>query len=349
MTAPLTDPSFPTSPSWFPHIADLANDVLWFSQMSREDFRAASFLDQRVLTPQIPRQQIAWDALLNVTISPAAPPNWIFHIGHVGSTLISRLLGESDKILSLREPQILRDLAGVAENVDQPWSRWTADTYAQRQAQTVSLLGRTFASDQRSLIKASSFVSTIADHLIGDAKAMFLFVSPKAYIETILAGPASLQETRFMAPDRARRLFDNLEDVPFKLADCNVIELIAASWLCEMTTLVSAARKFGPEQILWLDFDQFLVDPTQAIVDISGFLDANIDPQLAGNLANGPIMRTYSKAPEHAYGTDLRRQLLQQSASQYGPAISQALNWIEKLASQHMLIADTIELSRRYS
>ena len=35
---------------------------------------------------------------------------WIFHIGHVGSTLIARLLGELDSVLSVREPRALRDL-----------------------------------------------------------------------------------------------------------------------------------------------------------------------------------------------------------------------------------------------
>ena len=31
---------------------------------------------------------------------------WIFHIGHVGSTLVSRLLGELDEVLAIREPRL---------------------------------------------------------------------------------------------------------------------------------------------------------------------------------------------------------------------------------------------------
>ena len=40
----------------------------------------------------------------------ASDARWIFHIGHVGSTLISRLLGELEGVLSVREPRSLRDL-----------------------------------------------------------------------------------------------------------------------------------------------------------------------------------------------------------------------------------------------
>ncbi|MEL7190174.1 MAG: hypothetical protein AAGK17_11525, partial [Pseudomonadota bacterium] len=36
---------------------------------------------------------------------------FIFHIGHVGSTLLARLLGEAPDTLALREPQLLRQFA----------------------------------------------------------------------------------------------------------------------------------------------------------------------------------------------------------------------------------------------
>ena len=44
---------------------------------------------------------------------------WIFHIGHVGSTLVSRLLGELAGVLAIREPRLLRDLALTPPEVAQ--------------------------------------------------------------------------------------------------------------------------------------------------------------------------------------------------------------------------------------
>src|SRR3546814_20118484 len=56
----------------------------------------------------------SWNALPG--LGAAAPrPDFIFHIGHVGSTLVSRLLAEVGDALPLREPMLLRALAQVAE------------------------------------------------------------------------------------------------------------------------------------------------------------------------------------------------------------------------------------------
>src|SRR5207248_621900 len=73
---------------------------------------------------------------------------WIFHIGHVGSTLLSRLLGELDRVLAIREPRLLRDLAlsppEVRERYVQPMPK---------------LMSRTFAADEIACVKATSFAA----------------------------------------------------------------------------------------------------------------------------------------------------------------------------------------------
>ena len=70
----------------------------------------------------------------------AADARWIFHIGHVGSTLIARLLGELDSVLSVREPRALRDLTFFPPEVS-----------AQLRAALRALFSRTFAPDQTAL------------------------------------------------------------------------------------------------------------------------------------------------------------------------------------------------------
>ncbi len=81
-------------------------------RMREEDYRAASFLDDRMLTAQ---SKGAWVPLEQVMEKAqrieARPLHFIFHTGHVGSTLLSRLLGETGGVLSLREPLPLRSLA----------------------------------------------------------------------------------------------------------------------------------------------------------------------------------------------------------------------------------------------
>src|SRR3546814_2014122 len=150
------------------------NDRVLIALLGEADYRAASFLDQRLLTDRVGREWRAWNALPD--LGAAAPrPDFIFHIGHVGSTLVSRLLAEVGDALPLREPMLLRALAQVAERIERPESRWSPELYRTRLAQAVSWLGRGFAPGQRAMVKASSVITAIADDLTGtDSRALFL-------------------------------------------------------------------------------------------------------------------------------------------------------------------------------
>ena len=113
MTSPLAQ-AFAQGPNWFPQQMDAASDRVLLVRMNEADYYTASFLDQRMLTQQSQPQWIAWDELEATDQAGRSDANLIFHIGHVGSTLISRLLGELDGVFALREPQILRNFADLA-------------------------------------------------------------------------------------------------------------------------------------------------------------------------------------------------------------------------------------------
>src|SRR3546814_15062421 len=101
---------FAADASLLPHMADLANDRVLIALLGEADYRAASFLDQRLLTDRVGREWRAWNALPD--LGAAAPrPDFIFHIGHVGSPLVSRLLAEVGDALPLRSPILLRGFA----------------------------------------------------------------------------------------------------------------------------------------------------------------------------------------------------------------------------------------------
>ena len=80
--------------------------------MDRDSYRAASFLDDRMLQQPVDAQMLPWPEVEDAVAGELrTDARWIFHIGHVGSTLISRLLGELDGVSAVREPRLLRDLA----------------------------------------------------------------------------------------------------------------------------------------------------------------------------------------------------------------------------------------------
>src|SRR5436305_1051060 len=108
-----------------PTAEDIARDATWLAQaldpsagmirlvaMDRDSYRAASFLDDRLIQQPVDAQIVPWPEVeAAVAGDLRSDARWIFHIGHVGSTLVSRLLGEIDGVLGIREPRLLRDLA----------------------------------------------------------------------------------------------------------------------------------------------------------------------------------------------------------------------------------------------
>jgi hypothetical protein len=330
---------FAADASLLPHMADLANDRVLVALLADADYRAASFLDQRLLTDRIGREWTGWNALPD--LGPAAPrPDFIFHIGHVGSTLVSRLHAEVGEALPLREPMLLRTLTQVAERIERPESVWSPELYRTRLTQLLGWLGRGFAPGQRAMVKASSVITAIADDLTGaDGRALFLYVPLPRYIETIVAGEASISETLAQAPGRIARLAALLPDFPYALWQLPPITRVAMSWLCEMATAQRTLSRADP-RYLWVDFEQFLADPAASLAAHCEHFGLTVDRARIDTVLAGPVMRQYSKAPEHGYSPELRRELQAQAAAEHAPAIGEAIAWVEALAARYTSLGD---------
>jgi len=155
--------------AWLAQALDPSAGSVRFVAMDRDSYRAASFLDDRLLQQPVDAQIVAWPAVEAAMAGEMrTDARWIFHIGHVGSTLVSRLLGELEGVLGIREPRILRDLA-----MSPPAVR------AGYVGPMAKLMSRTFAADEIACVKATSFASEIAAELVPtNERALFLYARP---------------------------------------------------------------------------------------------------------------------------------------------------------------------------
>ncbi|WP_205480577.1 hypothetical protein [Sphingomonas arenae] len=331
----LTEQEIARDARWLVQACDPLAGLVRFVDMSPEDYRAASFLDDRLLQNVNSAHLVPLEVALCATQRVARDDvRWIFHIGHVGSTLIARLLGELDNVLSIREPRALRDLALLGRE------HWQALIDPVRK-----LYSRTFAPEEKALVKTTSFVSDLAAEWIGPkGRGLFLTVSPTSYIQTMLAGENSRRELSTLVPFRAQRMS---ERVPFQQVSPgdHPATLAAAAWACEMTALEQAAERLGGDQLMWTNFDVFLDQPETALRHIAGFLGFPASDQQLASVTTGPLMRRYSKALEYDYTPALRRKLLQEAAARYRTEIDQAMTWLDRAAATSPLLRRAIERS----
>jgi hypothetical protein len=326
-----------------PNRQEIAQDATWLAQaldpaagmvrliaMSREAYREASFLDDRMLQQPVDAHILPWPeveaAVAGVERSDA---RWIFHIGHVGSTLISRMLGEIDRVLAVREPRLLRDLALTPPEVREGYIGSAA-----------KLMSRVFASDEIACVKATSLVSEIAVELVPPGeRALFMFATPQNYVASILAGENSVQELRMLGEMRTQRMAARVGTI----ATCNDAELAAAAWACEMTSLEAAAAAMSDRHIAWAAFDRMLLDIPGELARVATFFGFSVDEPGLRAIAEGPLMKRYSKAPEYEYSPALRGDLISEALAAHGRAIDDALAMLHGAAEKSPLLARALE------
>ncbi|HEY0749328.1 MAG TPA: hypothetical protein VGD63_21690 [Steroidobacteraceae bacterium] len=335
------------SPELFPYGLDLASDSVLFARLRKVDFERASFLDARLITPQTTSRLLAWpEVSAAIDASRLAERcGFIFHIGHVGSTLLSRLIGSHAGVFSLREPVILRTLAQLNGEVPPSWR----GRFDRRLTDCLKLLSRTFEPRQLAVVKATSFVSELATTLLSrpsGSKAVMMHVSPESYLATILGGPNSRQEARMLAPSRLLRLHRRLKEDAWKLESLSEGEVLALSWACEMSALAEAHAAGTAGRTLLVDFDRFLINPAPLLAAVLRHFDAPADPNDVLAIVNGPVMHRYSKAPDHAYDAALRRDVLTQARAVHGREIMRGLAWLDRSAARFAAVREAMALVR---
>ncbi len=329
-SAPTAD-EIARSACWLAQALDPAAGVVRLIAMNRDAYRNASFLDDRMLQQAVDAQLLPWPQIAAAMAGNLRDDaRWIFHIGHVGSTLVSRLLGELPEVLAVREPRFLRDLAMSPPEVRSAYL-----------GPVPKLMSRTFGPTETACVKATSFVSEIAPELVPRGeRALLMFARPFNYVASILAGENSVKELRMLAPLRAQRLSRRVSAV---WAAHNDAELAAVAWACEMTSLEAAAANMANRQVAWADFDHLLAELEPELRRIASFFGFTADRQRIEAIARGPLIGRYSKDLGYEYSPQLRRDLIDDAAAHFKTEIDGALAMLQRAAEKSPLLARTLE------
>jgi len=328
------------SPEFFPYSLDVYANTVSFIRLTPADYVRASFLDSRILSAGMSTRVIAWSDVEQAIAATRLEErcSFIFHLGHVGSTLLARLLGAHPNGFALREPLILRTLAEI-----------DAQRFHAHVGGAVKLLSRTFEAGQQPVVKATSFVSEIAAALLARAaapRALLLFVTPEAYLATILGGPNSRREAQQLTPGRLRRLHRRIGGEVWRLGSLSEGEALAMGWACEMSALTAAAAA-GTDRVRRLDFDRFLSQPQAELTAVLRHFHLDASAAVVDAILQGPDMGRYSKAPQHAYDAALRRDVLHQARAEHRSEILRGLHWLEQAALRTPMIGAALTLASR--
>ena len=336
----------PASPDAYPQKVDLAALTVLLIRFTASAYRAASFLDDRILGTAT---QGAWLPLARVAeaarrvVNPR-PLHFIFHTGHVGSTLVSRLLDETGAVLSLREPLPLRTLAEASDALSRSDSLLSGAQFADLLATFVRLWARGYDVGGVVVIKATSSAGRLAARLLEQApsaRAIYLNVPPEPYLATLLAGANSPIDLRGHAAERIRRLALRTSASLSPLHELSLGELAALSWLVESWTQRDAVERF-PDRVLPVAFESFLGSVDRSVGRIAAHFGLPVDEAHFSRIAASGAMTRYSKAPEYEYSPSLRMRILDESRRIHADEIRKGMAWLERLARADAAAAEIV-------
>ena len=326
----------PVSPDAYAQKVDLVRGLVLVIRMDANAYRAASFLDDRILGPAT---RGAW--LLNPVVTQAArqaaitrPLHFIFHTGHVGSTLLSRLLDETGGVLGLREPLPLRALADAQEVLGTPGSLLSDTQFGSLQDVLLRLWSRGYDWTRAVVVKATSSAGRVAPSLLAaapGARAVYMNLRAEPYLATLLGGANSATDLRGHGPGRMRRLLAgrNLRVAPLHALSTG--ELAALGWLVESLSGAAALKAQGA-RVLVLDFDEFLSDVAGGVGQVLAHFSLPRDEGFLSSIAQSPVLRQYSKAPGISFTSGERSARLEESRRDNRDEIAKGLAWLEGMA-----------------
>ena len=325
------DHRLPTSPRADPELLPFKLDlvggrVLWL-RLTAAQRRDAAFLDERAVTGQADG---GWMSLASLTAAGAADgrvADAIFHIGHCGSTLLSRLLDGWGGLQCLREPLPLRTLAQAWPMLHQPQSR-LAPTQADLLLRALWWRwSQPLSPATRALVKATSSCNALVAPLLAQVPALRAIVIDqplRAYLATVLKSPASVMDAAHAAGERLLDLQARGFAEGVALHDLSLPEQCAMGWLAERLRFAALATD---PRVLRVDFEDLLACPEATLRAVAAHL--SLDPAGVAAALASPAWGRYSKAQGHDYGRDDRAHDLALAIDRHGADIASAVAWVE--------------------
>ncbi|MGH8371785.1 MAG: hypothetical protein ACRETO_03535 [Gammaproteobacteria bacterium] len=325
------------SPDYLLQNLDFMNRRGLVVHVNQGTYRQAAFLDERMFTQDTQGAWFALDSLLQITSAlPARTAHYIFHIGHCGSTLLSRLLGELPGCFALREPLGFLALAMARRELESPNSPLDAATWHELFEMVIRLQARCYAESDIALIKSTSVAGNLLQPAMSaraDSRAILLYMDLEPWLATMLRAPGTRESVRAFTGAWLTDFRRLTGDESIRLHGLDDIRQAVISWAAMLLNFTQAAAH-NPARTCWMNFDTFLAAPAQHCKTLTDFLALPATDVTIQTLTSGPIMAHYAKDPHQNFDSTARTRELTDSRRQFGAEIRAGLEWFEELTRQ---------------
>ena len=325
-----------TNPEWMPW--EVTEQFLAFRRMSIDRVHAAAFLDQRSAKADDVVARIALAKLRSISgdVHEARPISHIFHLSHVGSTFIGRLLADVPALTVLREPAVLRNLTQFFYRQRFGQLAIAREELEAITGKIVALLGR--SSNGRVAIKHTSSNLALAPLLAADFPdngALAIYTSLADFLAHAMVSDGLKSDSISNGERRLVQLNQLLYLDQLSLSGLNYAQVVAVNWLIECHRLHMLHQAFPSVKLM--DFDRTASQPELLVETLAGALPA-IDNVAKENLLKSEAWGKSAKSGKDFTYED-RAKKLAESKHKHADEIKSVLIWARSLAERNPTFA----------
>lgn len=294
-----------------------------FVRLQRKDYLDHVFLDERLHDTDRQRITVSAPSAVPKARKALLPVHYIFHSAFCGSTLLTRALELLDNVLVVREPLVLIQLA---ETVRLHPGRWRGSRLDLLSDQVVSALSRGFETTEHVIIKPSNLVTGLAPRLMrnSQSRAVLMYAPLADFLVSCAKKPPETRRRLLDLPGRLAGCFgdDSVPQAAYQGAAQNYLRAGALSWLLQIRQYCRLTRAVDGDRYLVLNIDDLLDRPQQT----TGAISAHFGLPRIECMA---WLRRHGKVPDYQYSPDQRRSEMTRVSSMLGPALSEAIDWLQ--------------------
>lgn len=319
-------------PEWTPLGYDRNRSAIFFAKISRKDASRAAFLDQRAEAAFKDRAFVPLADVYPRALKPAAPAAFIFHTSFCCSTLLARALDVEGRVLALKEPNVLLDVAN-ALRADETLKRDGA-TAARLVDSVFNLLARPARGETGALIKPTNAANNLLDRAVGSGAPTLLIYGPlRDYLVSIIK--KGEEGRAFVRQQFNIFMFDGggLGAIPGRQAlGFTDLQIAALVWRHQIEAFARALAAFPQARLASLDYRDLLADPSKALKSASRHLGLEIPDADLDAAAASDIFARNSKFEEQTFDAAAKKSEEEAITRQWGETIDLIGRWAEKLS-----------------
>lgn len=322
--------AFLRNPVNFLYSIEWRQNLCHFVPANREVISKLPFLDMRTLGTSQKKGVLPLDQVIRLSPGMSGVCDFIFHSAFCCSTLLASCLDRPGRVLALKEPFSVLNLAGWNRALETERGPYDFKTLC---STTLALSSRPFSAGERTLIKPSNGANNLLPSILsepGCGRVLLVYGTLEDFLVSVISGGARRQT--FIDGILPLFITDFGADLEIKrLEGLGRLERAALVWGLQVRLFSEVSTEASPEKVKTLKTQDFLDNRVKTLSALNDFFGYGFSETEINETFEGPLLGTHAKEPFKTFLPEEKEKEKQDVLSQNKIEISKAVKFAKTM------------------